>query len=315
MFHDLAFVNPDLDTDDTHRGLGFGGSVIDVGAQRMKRDGALIILLGAGNFRTAETTTADDLAALGAHAHRRLHRTLHRAAESDTSLKLRGDVLGNKLRVRLSLTNLLDVRSHKVALRELLQLSLKLLDACAAPGGKTAQAIALGATVTALDRSGRRLEVLERNLSRLRMQATVVRGDLRLFKAEGGFDAVLLDAPCSATGTIRRHPEIAWTRKEEDIQGIAEQQRHMISHAAALVRPGGQLVYCTCSLEPEEGEAQAQWFYDSFPEFRRVPVNVARLGLPAEAVTAAGDLRTHSGLMAGAGGMDGFFATCAVRSN
>ncbi|MDF1721959.1 MAG: transcription antitermination factor NusB [Minwuia sp.] len=189
-----------------------------------------------------------------------------------------------------------------------------LLDACAAPGGKTAQAIALGASVTALDRSGRRLEVLERNLSRLRMQATVVRGDLRLFKSEAGFDAVLLDAPCSATGTIRRHPEIAWTRKEEDIQGIAEQQRHMIRNAAALVRPGGKLVYCTCSLEPEEGEAQADWLYDTLPEFSRLPVDLAALGLPAEALTPAGDLRTHSGLMKDAGGMDGFFATVATRT-
>ena len=188
-----------------------------------------------------------------------------------------------------------------------------LLDACAAPGGKTAQAIALGAQVTAIDRSGRRLEVLERNLARLQMQANVVRAELRLFTHEGGFDAVLLDAPCSATGTIRRHPEIAWTRNESDIVGIAEQQRGMIARAVALVRPGGQLVYCTCSLEPEEGEMQADWLLETFPEFQRLPVDAAALGLDADALTAAGDLRTHAGLMADRGGMDGFFATVMQR--
>ncbi len=189
-----------------------------------------------------------------------------------------------------------------------------LLDACAAPGGKTAQAIALGAEVTAMDRSGRRLEVLQRNLDRLQMQATVVRADLRQFSHDDGFDAVLLDAPCSATGTIRRHPEIAWTRNESDVQGIAEQQRMMISKATALVRPGGRLVYCTCSLEPEEGEAQAEWLLQEFPQFTRAAIDPTALGLGPEAITEAGDLRTHAGLMTGQGGMDGFFATVMQRA-
>lgn len=190
-----------------------------------------------------------------------------------------------------------------------------LLDACAAPGGKTAQAIALGAEVTAMDRSGRRLEVLQRNLDRLQMQATVVRADLRQFSHDAGFDAVLLDAPCSATGTIRRHPEIAWTRVEGDVQGIAEQQRMMIGKATALVRPGGRLVYCTCSLEPEEGEAQAEWLLQEFPQFTRAAIDPAALGLGPEAITEAGDLRTHAGLMADRGGMDGFFATVMQRAD
>lgn len=189
-----------------------------------------------------------------------------------------------------------------------------LLDACAAPGGKTAQAVALGAEVTAIDRSGRRLELLQRNLDRLRMQARVERADLRQFSHEGGFDAVLLDAPCSATGTIRRHPEIAWTRTEADIQGIAEQQRLMLRKAVALLRPGGRLVYCTCSLEPEEGEAQARWLLEAHPELSRVAIDPVALGLGPEALTADGDLRTHAGLMAESGGMDGFFATVMQRA-
>ena len=166
-----------------------------------------------------------------------------------------------------------------------------------------------------MDRSGRRLEVLQRNLDRLQMQATVVRADLRQFSHDAGFDAVLLDAPCSATGTIRRHPEIAWTRVEGDVQGIAEQQRMMIGKATALVRPGGRLVYCTCSLEPEEGEAQAEWLLQEFPQFTRAAIDPAALGLGPEAITEAGDLRTHAGLMADRGGMDGFFATVMQRAD
>ena len=176
------------------------------------------------------------------------------------------------------------------------------------------QAVALGAEVTAIDRSGRRLELLQSNLDRLRMQARVERADLRQFSHEGGFDAVLLDAPCSATGTIRRHPEIAWTRTEADIQGIAEQQRLMLGKAVALLRPGGRLVYCTCSLEPEEGEAQARWLLEAHPELSRVAIDPAALGLGPEALTADGDLRTHAGLMADTGGMDGFFATVMQRA-
>ena len=130
-------------------------------------------------------------------------------------------------------------------------------------------------------------------------------------------DAVLLDAPCSATGTIRRHPDVAWTKSEADIIRLAVLQRKLLDHAAGLVRPGGLLVYCTCSLEPEEGEAQIAAFLSRDTRYTRVPVRPEEVGGAAELIDANGDLRTlpcHLADVPGArGGLDGFFASRLQR--
>ncbi|NNM71128.1 transcription antitermination factor NusB [Enterovirga aerilata] len=190
----------------------------------------------------------------------------------------------------------------------------RVADLCAAPGGKTAQLAAAGAVVTAVDRSAARLGRLRQNLDRLRLGAEVVCTDALAFRAEP-FDAVLLDAPCTATGTLRRHPDAAWTKQEGDLASLADLQRRLLDHAATLVRPGGRLVYCVCSLEPEEGEQQAAAFLRRHPEFERIPVAPGETGLGQAVVTDEGDLRTlpdAAGLPeAFRRGLDGFFA-CRV---
>src|SRR5262249_33971704 len=134
---------------------------------------------------------------------------------------------------------------------------MSVADLCAAPGGKTAQLAAAGAKVVAVDRSPARLERLRQNLARLKLSAQILAADVTQWQA-GPFDAVLLDAPCSSTGTIRRHPDVPWRKRESDILTLAAVQRRMLAHAATLTRPGGLIVYCTCSLEPEEGVAAVE---------------------------------------------------------
>jgi 16S rRNA (cytosine967-C5)-methyltransferase len=194
----------------------------------------------------------------------------------------------------------------------------RVLDLCAAPGGKTAQLAASEARVTALDRSAGRLRRLRENMARLRLPAEIVCADALAYEAEP-FDAVLLDAPCTATGTLRRHPDVAWTKRDADLASLVDLQARLLDRAATLVRPGGRLVYCVCSLEPEEGERQAELFLERHPDFSRIPVEPGELGLEPlpESVTSAGDLRTlpdGSGEGAGMeGGLDGFFALRASR--
>lgn len=192
----------------------------------------------------------------------------------------------------------------------------RVLDLCAAPGGKTAQFAAAGAAVTALDRSGRRLERLAANLRRLELTAEIVEADAMTFEA-APFDAVLLDAPCSATGTIRRHPDAAWAKRPADIAALAQAQGRLLDHAAGLVRPGGRLVFCTCSLEPEEGERQAEAFLARQPGFRRRPIRAEEVGGLGEVLNSDGDLRSlpcHLADVPGARpGLDGFFATRLER--
>src|SRR6267378_2588603 len=130
-------------------------------------------------------------------------------------------------------------------------------DLCAAPGGKTAQLALAGARVTAIDRSTNRVTRLRENLARLGLEAEAVTADATEWQggaSGGGFDGVLVDAPCASTGTIRRHPDVAWLRQEADIGALMALQKRLLQKAVALLRPGGTLVYCTCSLEPEEGE-------------------------------------------------------------
>ncbi len=183
----------------------------------------------------------------------------------------------------------------------------RVLDLCAAPGGKTMQLASRGADVTALDRSAPRLERLRENLARLGLTAEIAVGDATTYQAEP-YDAVLLDAPCSATGTIRRHPDVAWTKDEGDIVRLAQLQGKLLDRAADLVRPGGRLVYCTWSLERAEGEAQVAAFLARDPRFARVPLRPEEVGDRTELIDGEGDLRTLP-----SHGLDGFFASRLVR--
>jgi 16S rRNA (cytosine967-C5)-methyltransferase len=188
----------------------------------------------------------------------------------------------------------------------------RVADLCAAPGGKTAALAAAGAAVTAVDISQSRLKRLDGNLKRLGLQAELVAADLNTWQPEEAFDAVLLDAPCSSTGTIRRHPDIPWLKQQSDIAVLAKLQAEMLARAAAWVRPGGLLVYCTCSLEPEEGDGQVAPFLDKHPDFVLVPIEAREIGGLEAAITSSATLRTlpfHSfGEAPILRGMDGFFA-------
>jgi 16S rRNA (cytosine967-C5)-methyltransferase len=189
-------------------------------------------------------------------------------------------------------------------------------DLCAAPGGKTAQLAQAGAHVTAVDRSGPRLARLRENLARLQLTAETVAADILEWQPEP-FDAVLLDAPCSSTGTIRRHPDVPWLKRDTDIAALVAVQRQLLARAAALVRPGGTLIYCTCSLEPEEGIDLITELLAIEPGLRRQPIAPAEVGNLPELVTPAGDLRTlpchlpdSDPLFAG---LDGFYAARLQR--
>lgn len=184
-------------------------------------------------------------------------------------------------------------------------------DLCAAPGGKTAQLAAAGARVTAVDRSAPRLERLKQNLARLGLEADTVVADVTEWQAEP-FDAVLLDAPCSATGTIRRHPDIPWLKRESDIATLAAPQRRLLARAVDLTKPGGLIVYCTCSLEPDEGVAVVTDLLARDSGARRRPVVANEVHGRAEFVDTAGDLRTLPCQLPDSnpqmGGLDGFYA-------
>jgi 16S rRNA (cytosine967-C5)-methyltransferase len=189
----------------------------------------------------------------------------------------------------------------------------RVLDLCAAPGGKTLYLASRGAIVTALDRSRPRLKRLEANLARTKLKAEVVCADALDFSPKTLFDAVLLDAPCSATGTLRRHPDVAYRRSEGDLPRLASLQRKLMAKAFSLVKPGGVLVYCVCSLEPEEGDALAAAFGQETPEARRLPVSADDLEGHGEWVTAAGAFRTLPSHLKEKGGLDGFFAARFAR--
>jgi 16S rRNA (cytosine967-C5)-methyltransferase len=182
---------------------------------------------------------------------------------------------------------------------------LRVADLCAAPGGKTAQLAAYGAHVTAVDISAPRLRRLQENLARLNLKAETVQANASEWTPPERFDAVLLDAPCSATGTIRRNPDIAYLKSEADIAALAAVQKKLLNHALGLLTPGGRLVYATCSLEPEEGEEQIQALLAERSDVALQPIQADEICLPPEALTSHGMLRT---LPFHTGGMDGFFA-------
>jgi len=180
-----------------------------------------------------------------------------------------------------------------------------ILDMCAAPGGKTLQLAATGAAVTALDRSGPRLKRVTENLARTGLAAEVVEADGATWADGRQFDAVLLDAPCSATGTFRRHPDVLWVASPKDVASLAAVQTRLLDSAARRVSPGGRLVYCVCSLEPEEGEAQAEAFLKRTPGFALEPIAAGEGGAPEASLRPDGTLRIlpqHR-----PGGADGFY--------
>lgn len=182
------------------------------------------------------------------------------------------------------------------------------LDLCAAPGGKTMALAARGANVTALDRSAPRLERLQQNLERVSLTAEIITGDAASFATERKWDLVLLDAPCTATGTARRHPDVLQLKSAKDRDRLADLQARLLDHSAELLAPGGTLVYCTCSLEPEEGSKQIDAFLQAHPDFIRKQIDPGEIGGLAQAITPQGDLRTLPSQLADKGGLDGFYA-------
>jgi 16S rRNA (cytosine967-C5)-methyltransferase len=185
---------------------------------------------------------------------------------------------------------------------------LTVADLCAAPGGKALQLAAAGATVTAVDKSAKRLVRFRQNLKRLGLEAAIVEADAAAWRPEQPFDAVLLDAPCTATGTLRRHPDGLWLKGPGDVAYLADQQRALLTNALAMLKPGGTLIYCVCSLEPEEGPAQIARLLAERTDLIRRPILPAELGGLAPLITTDGDLRTLPCHLAEQGGMDAFFA-------
>jgi len=181
------------------------------------------------------------------------------------------------------------------------------VDFCAAPGGKTLQLAAAGASIVALDRSDKRLDRLRANLARTGLEAEIVATPAEDWDDPRDFDAVLLDAPCTATGTFRRNPEVLRATKPADVAKLADVQHRLLDAAADRVKPGGRLVYCVCSLEREEGETQVIAFLRRNPAFRTAPAVPAEVGAPDEALTPEGWLRILPSMWAERGGVDGFF--------
>ncbi|WP_339949973.1 RsmB/NOP family class I SAM-dependent RNA methyltransferase [uncultured Albimonas sp.] len=186
---------------------------------------------------------------------------------------------------------------------------LRVLDLCAAPGGKTLQLAAAGAHVTALDISGPRLARLRENLARTGLSAQILADDALHWTPEAPFDAILLDAPCSATGTGRRHPDMPHLRADDlDLAALTALQDRLLDRAFGWLAPGGRMVFATCSLLPEEGERRAESFLARTPAATALPADPQALGIPPEWVSAAGFLRTRPDFWPQSGGLDGFFA-------
>ncbi len=200
-----------------------------------------------------------------------------------------------------------DVRGRRVA------------DLCAAPGGKTAQLVLAGADVTAVDTSRSRLARLQQNLARLDLSAETVQADLLAYEPPKLFDAVLLDAPCSSTGTVRRHPDVPWTKTPDDIAKLADLQRRLLERATMLVRPGGTVVFSNCSLDPQEGENLLAAFLSDHSGIALDPVRPGEVAGIAPFLTEEGTLRTTPAALdlgsPALSGLDGFFAARLRRSN
>ncbi len=188
------------------------------------------------------------------------------------------------------------------------------IDLCAAPGGKTAQLAAAGARVTAIDRSPRRLDRLNANLARLSLVVESLVADAATWRPPEAARYVLLDAPCTATGAIRRHPDVPHLKTPDDVARLAAVQERLLASAVEMLAPGGILIYCTCSLEPQEGPQQIERLLSRGPALRRKPIEAAEIGGLVECLTAEGDLRTLPSHLAEFDGIDGFFASRLVRA-
>ena len=188
----------------------------------------------------------------------------------------------------------------------------KVIDMCAAPGGKTLQLAAAGADVVALDISDARLNRLRENLARTRLSAQVVVGDA--LEHQGEYDAILLDAPCSATGTIRRHPDLPQAKDGAEFGMLIELQAQMLAHAWSLLKPGGRLVYCTCSLLPDEGEVQVEEALDIFADAQIDRAALELPGVDPQWITEEGGLRLRPDYWPELGGMDGFYIACLRKA-
>ena len=187
----------------------------------------------------------------------------------------------------------------------------KVLDICAAPGGKTMQLAALGVQVTALDISGPRMARLEQNLARTGLAAQCIVQDALTYKSEILYDAILLDAPCSATGTLRRHPELPYLKDGSEIAGLVQLQAQLIDHALGLLAKGGRMVFATCSLLPQEGEDQLAAMLQRHTNLHIVPPQIT--GIDPSWITPQGALRLRPDYWADKGGMDGFFMVCVQK--
>ncbi len=188
------------------------------------------------------------------------------------------------------------------------QQNVRILDLCAAPGGKTAQLASRGASVTALDNSPSRLARLKSNLSRLQLSADIVQADAALWRPDIQYPAVLLDAPCSATGTIRRHPDIQRLKRETDVTRLCNVQDTLLESALNALTPGGILVYSVCSLQPQECEPRVERLLSSHDSLRRLPISPKEVGGDSNLITELGDLRTLPSDISQIGGLDGFYA-------
>jgi 16S rRNA (cytosine967-C5)-methyltransferase len=190
----------------------------------------------------------------------------------------------------------------------------RVIDLCAAPGGKTLQLASLGARVTAVDVAPERLSLIRENLERVNLSAELVHADARDWHDAEPAPLVLLDAPCLATGTIRRHPDLPWIKSRADLTISEALQSELFDAAADLTAPGGTLAYAVCSLEPEEGPEQVDAFLDRRTDFSRVPIAPTE-SIDASFVTREGDLRTLPSFWTDRGGMDGFYAAQLRRAN
>ena len=190
------------------------------------------------------------------------------------------------------------------------------IDMCAAPGGKTLQLASLGATVTAIDRSAKRLKRVEENLERMDLKdnVTIEIADAAEWRPKEPVNYILLDAPCSATGTIRRHPDTAWLKSEKDITALTNIQHRLLNHAAEILAINGTLIYCTCSLQKSEGEHQIDAFLSRHTNFKRLPINSQEIGDHTDLVNENGDLRILPSHLTEHGGLDGFFVARLTRT-
>ncbi len=191
---------------------------------------------------------------------------------------------------------------------------LRVLDLCAAPGGKTAQLCSAGAKVTAVDRSEIRLKRLQRNLNRLGLSAEIILADGTEWRPTELFDAILLDPPCSSTGTIRRHPDILHSKKSHDLEILTKLQHRLLKNSLEMIKSGGRIIFCTCSLQPEEGEHFIENFFSKTKGIKREQIQLKEVGNMSEIVTTSGDLRTLPHHMFARGGLDGFYACRLIRT-